>query len=795
MDRYFINNLVGEGSFGKVYKAVNKETKITVALKIISKRGRSGRDLKGLRGECEIQRNLQHPNIIRMLDSFETENEIIAVTEFARTDLHSLLRDGSLGEPKTQNITYDLVSALYYLHSHRILHRDLKPQNILLDKNMTAKLCDFGFARNMTMGTHVLTSIKGTPLYMAPELLEAKPYDHHADLWSLGCIIYEMLAGEPPFSSTSMIHLVRLIRNQYIKWPSFLTANCMSFVQGLLERDPTHRMPWAKIITHPFVKGHIVVLEQDIPESPFTNPLTASQSNEKRKQTNRLMYGDIINNLPAGNKRQAAATKASNDDELASSRDSMNVILQSDMEFVETDAEDCVEGTVRYATTQQEIGKNSATEAEQARAINPDFCTIEYHHPLGNDAEFIQENPNLVVNNYNDNFPLLDRKGQRIISPNELANRLNSINVQNQSLRFKSQELERRKLSQNIDNFSIRLELDRDSQNINKSSAEELPEIDIKTEKITPTLLPGWDSCDESQNPPIENEEWLVFLQKSMQEILDGELDSLKQQNFVSIIVAPLRNCRASSKVIENVANLLGLPLAIDAPPAIINDILSVYAELKLVPNLVYASKLLCNKKLNASNSESQSCDTPANNLTRSDASIRQLSSLDNDEVKTLTAVYDLICFLVHSGENFLNQFCDAIEILGAKELFVSFINAARTNESYVRLSCSILAVLNCALRELPENAEIIEQIVFHENVSLLHMLNHEDAILRHRTCTLLRILARFSCLALQKHWTNEIKESLESLLDDQTLDVKTEAKCVLEEFKYLSFITAETAY
>ncbi|XP_058811585.1 serine/threonine-protein kinase fused isoform X2 [Topomyia yanbarensis] len=795
MDKYAINNLVGEGSFGKVYKAINKDTKTTVALKIISKRGRSGRDLKGLRGECEIQRNLQHPNIIRMLDSFETENEIIAVTEFARTDLHSLLRDGSLGEPKTQNITYDLVSALYYLHSHRILHRDLKPQNILLDRNMTAKLCDFGFARNMTMGTHVLTSIKGTPLYMAPELLEAKPYDHHADLWSLGCIIYEMLAGEPPFSSTSMIHLVRLIRNQYIKWPSFLTANCISFVQGLLERDPSHRMPWSKIITHPFVKGHIVILKEDIPESPFTNPLTVSQSNEKRKQTNRLMYGDAFDNLPTNHKRQATVTKASNEDDLASSRDSMNVILQSDMEFVETDVEDCMVGPASSVTTFHENEKNFATESEQVKIINPEFYTVEYHHHLGENAEFVQENPNLVVNNYNDNFPLLDKRGQKIISPNELANRLNSMNLHNQSLRFKSHELERRKLSQNIDNFSIRLELDRNSQSVDKRSVEEFSEVDKKTEKITPALLPGWDSCDESQNPPIENEEWLVFLQKSMQEILDGELDSLKQQNFVSIIVAPLRNCRASSKVIENVAYLLGLPLAIDAPPAIIHDILSVYAELKLVPNLVYASKLLCNKKLNSSNSESQSCDAPAIHLTRSDSSIRQLSSLDTDEVKTLTAVYDLICFLIHSGENFLNQFCDAIEILGAKELFVSFINAARTNESYVRLSCSILAVLNCALRELPENAEIIEQIVFHENVSLLHMLNHEDAILRHRTCMLLRILARFSCLALQKHWTNEIKESVESLLEDQTVEVKTEARCVLDEFKYLSFIAAETAY
>ncbi|XP_055632962.1 serine/threonine-protein kinase fused [Toxorhynchites rutilus septentrionalis] len=792
MEKYTISNLVGEGSFGKVYKAVDKDSKVTVALKIISKRGRSGRELKGLRGECEIQRNLQHPNIIRMLDSFETENEIIAVTEFAKTDLHSLLRDGSLGEPKTQKITYDLVSALYYLHSHRILHRDLKPQNILMDKNMTAKLCDFGFARNMTMGTHVLTSIKGTPLYMAPELLEAKPYDHHADLWSLGCIIYEMLAGEPPFSSTSMVYLVRLIRNQYIKWPSFLTANCISFVQGLLERDPLHRMPWANIINHPFVKGQIMILKEDIPESPFTNPLTASQSSEKRKQTNRIMYGEHYDHMQSGSKHPPKSAKGSNEEELSSSRDSMNVILQSDIEYGETDAEEfSAVPMLRNIIPDGEKSKMKGTEA--MRVINPDDCTVEYHHHLGENARGVQDNPNLVVNHFNDNFPMVDKRGQKIITPNELANRLNSMSLQNQSLKFKCQELERRKLSQNIDNFSIRLELEKTSQSITKKSIEEPPECEKKLEKITPTLLPGWDSCDESQNPPIENEEWLVFLQKSMQEILDGELDSLKQQNFVSIIVAPLRNCRASAKVIENVAHLLSLPLAIDAPPAIFDDILDVYAELKLVPNLVYASKLLCNKKLTASNSESQS--SPVVALTRSDNSIRLMSSMDNNEVKTLTAVYDLVCYLIHSRENFLKQFCDAIEILGVKELFVNFINAVRTNEDYVRLSCSVLAVLNCALRELPENAEIIEQIVFHEDVNLIEMLRHRNSVLRHRTCMLLRILARFSCLALQKHWNNEIKSSLESLLEDQNGDVKLEAKCALDEFQYLSFIAAETAF
>lgn len=126
------------------------------------------------------------------------------VTEYADKELYEILgKAGRLSEERAQVIACDLVSALYYLHSNRVLHRfkiqvpkyengklkyiisyrDLKPQNVLLETNGVAKLCDFGFARSMTTGTHVLTSIKGTPLYMAPELMEECPYDHNADLW------------------------------------------------------------------------------------------------------------------------------------------------------------------------------------------------------------------------------------------------------------------------------------------------------------------------------------------------------------------------------------------------------------------------------------------------------------------------------------------------------------------------------------------------------------------------------------------------------------------------------------
>ena len=104
--------------------------------------------------------------------------------EFVDGDLYNLLDAARiLPEDKMRTVACQLISALYYLHSHRILHRDIKPQNILMTNDGVIKLCDFGFARSMDLNTYVLTSVKGTPLYMAPEIIEEKPYDHNADLW------------------------------------------------------------------------------------------------------------------------------------------------------------------------------------------------------------------------------------------------------------------------------------------------------------------------------------------------------------------------------------------------------------------------------------------------------------------------------------------------------------------------------------------------------------------------------------------------------------------------------------
>lgn len=225
-----------------------------MAVKLITKAGKNEKDVVGLRQEIDILRKLRHPNIIEMIDAFETKSDFCVVTEFAQGELFQILEaDRSLPEDVVRTIAQQLVAALNYLHSHRIIHRDMKPQNILIAADGTIKLCDFGFARAMSQSTLVLTSIKGTPLYMAPELVQEQPYTHSVDLWSLGVILYELYTGQPPFYTTSIYALVKQIVREPVTFPQNMSPVFRSFLSGLLEKQPSRRLDWPQLLHHPFV--------------------------------------------------------------------------------------------------------------------------------------------------------------------------------------------------------------------------------------------------------------------------------------------------------------------------------------------------------------------------------------------------------------------------------------------------------------------------------------------------------------------------------------------------------------
>ncbi|BFG01890.1 serine/threonine-protein kinase fused [Drosophila madeirensis] len=796
MNRYAVSSLVGQGSFGCVYKAQRRDDDKVVAIKVISKRGRSNRELKNLRRECDIQARLKNPHVIEMIESFESKFDLFVVTEFALMDLHRYLSfNGAMPEEHARRVIGHLVSALYYLHSNRILHRDLKPQNVLLDKNMHAKLCDFGLARNMTLGTHVLTSIKGTPLYMAPELLAEQPYDHQADMWSLGCIAYESMAGQPPFCATSILHLVKLIKHEDVKWPSTLSSECRSFLQGLLEKDPGMRISWTQLLCHPFVEGKLYIAEVQ-PEaaqaSPFINPKAAKGRVQKSSQRTADL-NDVLAALQLG--------EAGINENLSTSRDSINAIAPSDIEQLETDAEDNGHRVlVPFADISfRDLPPDESASVDAGPLVNSQTC-------------YVSGNSNMILNHQNDNFPAdVQAGGAKGVAAKLKA----ALNLRQSS---RSKDLEKRKLSQNLDNFSLRLgqSIDTEAQRkttemltaqerkcrdkeqsqpqaLLKQSLHSTNEEKLSSDNTPPCLLPGWDSCDESQSPPIENDEWLAFLHRSIQELMDGEFDSLKQHNLVSIIVAPLRNSKAIPKVLQSVAQLLSLPFVLAEPLMLVDlDLIrNVYVDVKLVPNLMYACKLLLSHR--QLSDSAASAPLTLGSLSRTMRSIPELSL---EEMGTACSLYELVCHLVHQQQQFLSQFCDAIAILAVNDLFLNFLTHefkhSDSDSSSVRLAGCMLALMSCVLRELPENAELVERIVFSPRLRFAALLQSRHQLLRQRACQLLRLLARFSLRGVHCMWGAELRSALQSLAEQQHCPaVRLEAAQTLDELSQFSFFVA----
>ena len=286
---------LGSGSFGRVYLVSHNDSKKLFALKVIDKRKLmiSYGKLDIIYNEINIHSKLSHENIIKLYNIHEDNESINIIMEYAeKGNLFQLIskEKSGLDESKAFDYFIQVVNAVYYLHNNNIIHRDIKPENILIGNDNKIKLCDFGWAKELTLENR--STFCGTVEYMAPEIVGSENYDYSVDIWSLGILLYELLFGHSPFKANNTKNIILNIKTHELTYDDKnkkISNSCKDLIKKLLDSNPQKRLKIKDILEHPFVKKHskkytykkklsTVINEQEI-KNNFINKINGNDNN------------------------------------------------------------------------------------------------------------------------------------------------------------------------------------------------------------------------------------------------------------------------------------------------------------------------------------------------------------------------------------------------------------------------------------------------------------------------------------------------------------------------------------
>ena len=254
---YLYGRQIGHGAFGKVNLALHVASGRLVAIKTFSKKHLKNKHAKQkIKHEINILSHLRHPFINQILDSFETDKHIFIVMEYVCGDLLDFIRKrGKLSESISKLIFKQIIEGLRYIHKKKIVHRDIKLDNILIDLTNTVKICDFGVSRKLSNGD-VMYEHCGTPAYIAPEIFQNKGYEGYlCDIWSAGVTLYYMLSGSQPFRANSIKELEKIVIQGSFDEIEEISKEANDLIKEMLQVDPKKRINIDKILKHPWLQN------------------------------------------------------------------------------------------------------------------------------------------------------------------------------------------------------------------------------------------------------------------------------------------------------------------------------------------------------------------------------------------------------------------------------------------------------------------------------------------------------------------------------------------------------------
>mmetsp|Transcript_7773 Transcript_7773/g.8564 ORF Transcript_7773/g.8564 Transcript_7773/m.8564 type:complete len:610 (+) Transcript_7773:194-2023(+) len=258
---YEFFRVLGTGTFGKAQLCKHKQTHQYYCMKILLKKTiYHFKQIEHVQNEKSILSTIAHPGVVRLFSTYNDQDSVYMLLEYVPGgEMFMYIRQyGRLQESWVRHYVAELVLILEYMHSKDIIYRDLKPENILLDVGGHIKLTDFGFAKIVTDRTWTMC---GTPDYIAPEIIEGKGHNKAVDWWSLGILIFEMLAGYPPFTEEqTMLKFEKIKQAETLVIPAYFSAEVTDLIRQLLKTDPSRRLGSGKggagdIKKHPFLRN------------------------------------------------------------------------------------------------------------------------------------------------------------------------------------------------------------------------------------------------------------------------------------------------------------------------------------------------------------------------------------------------------------------------------------------------------------------------------------------------------------------------------------------------------------